>query len=93
MFIRSQNKTALINMDRITAISIAKQDNKYHVCVANVPRAGIEDLLGIGQYSTEEKALKVLDKIENTYVRFQQRYGSSTKHRDCIYVMPQEDEI
>lgn len=84
MLIRSQDKKFLIDIQGIeiyivgTEIRISRWVDHYDM---------------LGEYSTKEKAMKVLDEIENTYVRFQQRYGSSTGHRDCIYVMPQEDEI
>lgn len=90
MLIRSQDKTELINLNNATSMSaIPEYGNKKSIVVKLIG----EDRWTILGYYSEEKALKVLDKIENTYVRFQQRYGSSTSNRDCIYNMPQEDEI
>jgi hypothetical protein len=90
MLIRSQDKAELVNFNNATSISaIPKYGNKKSIVVKLI---GEDRWTTLGCY-TYEKALKVLDGIENTYVRFQQRYGSSTRHRDCIYVMPQEDEI
>lgn len=86
MLIRTQDKTELINLDNVIRILVEYK----RVMVDTVDN---EIFTTIGEYSTDEKALKVLDKIENTYVRFQQRYGSSTSNRDCIYNMPQEDKI
>jgi hypothetical protein len=85
MLIRSQDKTELINLSNIIRISVECKSVTVEA-INEIPRT-------IGYYSSWEKALKVLDKIENTYVRFQQRYGSSTSNMDCVFVMPQEDEI
>lgn len=90
MLIRSQDKTELINLNNATSISvIPKYGGKKGIVVKLI---GEDRWTTLGCY-TYEKALKVLDKIENTYVRFQQRYGSSTSNMDCVFVMPQEDEI
>ena len=86
MLIRSQDKTELINMNNIEKIIIINESRIVVQTVSN------QQWTTIGEYP-KGKSLIVLDGIENAYVRFQQRYGSPTKHRDCIYAMPQEEEI
>lgn len=50
----------------------------------------------LGKYSTEEKAIKVLDMIENFYSNFKfcEIWGSDmTSFYDAIFQMPQDDEV
>lgn len=61
MIIRSQDKKSIVNMDNIDTIDIRE----------NLIRAfnGGNDMgINIGKYSTEEKAIKVLDMIAQNYV-------------------------
>lgn len=59
MLIRSQDKKHLVNMDSVTEISEFKGD----IC-ASFPFSDNEtNYISIGKYSTEEKAMKVLDMI------------------------------
>jgi len=92
MFIRSQNKKALINLGNATQIYI-DDDNIVGVDFNN----SLEDEYGgytdIGTYSTEEKAIKVLDRIESTYAAHQQKYIRPVEYRFNIFNMPQEEEI
>ncbi len=92
MLIRSQNKLELVPLNKHIVIRIDEDLSLFQIGYWNMWQG--EDYFNIlGNYPTKEKALRVLDEIENTYVRFQQRYGSSTSNMDCIYVMPQEEEI
>lgn len=58
MWIRSQNKKYLINCKNL---GIRKMLNKYVVALISE----CADFYTLGSYSTEEKALKVLDEIQN----------------------------
>lgn len=87
MIIRSQNKektTTDLNL-HIESIEVGKE---------NIKRVFIksEKMGTIGVYSTEEKAIKVLDMIEKQYASYSCRYGS-----DCssyaVFQMPQDSEV
>lgn len=67
MLIRSQNKKSIVNMDNIVEISVVSREI-YSFCGKNHTQ--------IGTYSTEEKAIKVLDMIQNAY--------SVMKRADCL---------
>lgn len=90
MWIRSQNKKVLINVNRVEAWSCV--DPHYH----KVCGEGYE----LGTYSTKEKALKVLDEIkdaiEDTFYYNIENLGcgSYALKKGCeIYEMPQDDEV
>lgn len=57
MIIRSQNKKELHNLDTIKMINVTTNSLRYFVEVNSQKL--------IGTYSTEEKAIKVLDMIED----------------------------
>lgn len=78
MLIRTQDKKGLINFNNVTDIFSFKNQKDVEI------RSSVVDgeCLRLGTYSTEEKALKVLDKI-------QEYYGRDYPY----YVMPQEEEI
>ena len=75
MLIRSQSKTSLVNMDRVNVIYIAGGNTIQAFYSEND-----SDTLGI--YSTEEKAMKVLDMIQNVY-----------KHESRMFIMPADQEV
>lgn len=75
MLIRSQDKKTLINLRNIESIDIIgykvegtistqDEENANTWCIAY---SGYEKMLFIGRYSTESKAIKVLDMIETRY--------------------------
>jgi len=67
MIIRSQDKKQIVNFD-VCHIGITR-DNCV-IAVNGLVASPSEILRGvIGKYSTEEKAVKVLDMIQDTYVR------------------------
>lgn len=59
MWIRSQSKKALLNVNQVV-INNTKDESEYYI--HGYSERGI-DILGV--YSTEEKALKVLDYIQD----------------------------
>lgn len=85
MLIRSQDKKKIANLANIAELVIL---NFYEICA--VYGNGHVDL---GEYSTEEKAKKVLDDIENTYI------GTLWTEKDAIianrvvFEMPQDNEV
>ena len=63
MLIRSQNKELLVNFNVSAGIEIEERNTKT---VVTSYITGCSYLLG--EYSTKEKALKVLDMIQEAYV-------------------------
>ena len=74
MWIRSQNKEILV---KAVCIYLCGEN---HICASTVEG----DRWYIGKYSSEEKALKVLDKI--------QKFICDYKIRG-LFQMPQDDEV
>lgn len=93
MIIRSQDKKSITNFSQLTDISIHPigTNNKYYSVVACYPFAIGDDYsnMSIGKYSTEEKAIKVLDMICRAYEHF--RGGNVYEH--SIFQMPQDSEV
>ena len=74
MLIRSQDKAFLLNFNNLTAIYVEKIDKDFSIVYND-----FEDAYTLGKYSTEAKAIKVLDMI-------QEAYGDSEYTR---YVIPE----
>lgn len=97
MLIRSQNRKELHNMEKIAMIEVIPefQSDKYLV--------EINHQKSIGEYSTKEKAIKVLDMISTEYER--SLYSDSgfdqsanilrpyTFVRNTVFQMPTEEEL
>lgn len=80
MIIRSQDKKSIVNMDNIDTIDIRE----------NLIRAfnGGNDMgINIGKYSTEEKAIKVLNMIQEEYGKHYYGQGGQMATAD-IYIQP-----
>ena len=60
MLIRSQNKRILINMNNVSSIEAG--DNELRIFADDG-----ETIYDLGSYSTREKAMKVLDMIQEAY--------------------------
>lgn len=63
MLIRSQNKCRLIDFENSPAIEIMDVEGDIRITCSN-----IDETFDIGKYSSEKKALKVLDMIEEAYI-------------------------
>lgn len=77
MWIRSQSKKALLNVNQVV-INNTKEESEYYI--HGYSERGI-DILGI--YSSECKSLMVLDKIES-YLEYS---------HNIVFQMPQDDEV
>lgn len=93
MLIRSKDKREVFVLENATAFGICpcgEKDGKYFMCSrgeANIWGISFEsdgEVRELGTYSTEDKAIRVLDMMMETYAD----YGS-----EAIFQMPQEDEI
>lgn len=62
MLIRSQNKAFLLNFSNLTVTYIVKDDEDFVISILEN-----ENRYRIGGYSSEAKAMKVLDMIQEAY--------------------------
>ena len=74
MWIRTQDKKTLVKVDMVELLN-------YENSIVAYTSIKVADL---GKYSTEEKAMKVLNDIEETMC-----YGNGSG----FYQMPQDDEV
>lgn len=86
MIIRSQNKKSITNLNNIDTIGIEPNHCGCDVVCFN---GSEESRSKIGEYSTEEKAIKVLDMICRAYENY--RGGNIYEH--SIFNMPQDSEV
>lgn len=80
IWIRSQDKTSLTDCKTIGAIT--QLNGGYHVHANYICFGETENYDFLGKYSTKQKAIKVLNMIQE-----------HTKHSDNVYEMPQDDEV
>ena len=90
MWVRSQNKEVLINANGVRIV--------YEYCIVCDYYDG--ELYYLGKYSTKEKALKVMDMIQNAITGT--RFEFTDIVRDCdlagieihnVFNMPKDDEV
>lgn len=93
MLIRSQNKKSLYNLNANRGIYIRQHSKCQEI---------IGDGLGsLGIYSTEEKAIKVLDRIEESYIGTcytDTEFDGQNIHNviianNVVFQMPQDEEV
>ena len=65
MLIRSQDKRMIVNFDNICTISAFPEKDSEDIYVED----GTGSLM-VGRYSTKEKAMKVLDMIQDAYMEY-----------------------
>lgn len=80
MLIRSQDKKLLVNLDTSSGLSIGvRGDGGNHVVTSH----GVDGSYNfLGYYSTEEKAINVLDMIQDVY-----------KHESMLFIMPADESV
>lgn len=83
MWIKSQDKKKLVESTNI----FITYDNGTYIIKSFIEKYNYFDL---GEYSTEEKAIKVLDKIQDYINR---NLLNIYNHKFGIFQMPQEDEV
>lgn len=90
MWIRSQDLYTLIKCERL---SIRKRSSRSHCVIGN-------ECVVLGAYSTEEKALKVLDEIQDAiedtdYYRIDNiGHGTYALGKGVqVYQMPQDEDV
>lgn len=65
MIIRSQNKKVIVNLDNVRGVYFQEVEKQEEI----VFKVVVENYK-LGYYSTEEKAIKVLDMIQNVYTQY-----------------------
>ena len=76
MLIRSQDKRRIVNVNNCNLIAtMISCETKHNITV---------DGMVIGTYSTEEKAIKVLDMIQNNFEDY---------IKNVVFQMPQDEEV
>ena len=89
MLIRSQDKTILLNFSNLTVVYIAKNDDDFVVL-------SLEDKnrYRLGKYSSEAKAMKVLDMIQEAYCKFISVKNDDTwDGKESVFYMPEDSEV
>lgn len=89
MIIRSQNKEHIVNMDSIVLINVCEKSIYAHSEKRTFP---------LGDYENENKAIKVLDMIQNTYTQYATiKDGVGNVHGGFnipkCFQMPQDSEV
>ena len=84
MLIRSQDKKEIHNLDRVSNIAVLPCFGNENVFLIEVNRQHT-----IGRYSTEEKAIKVLDMICKAY----ENYRGGNVYEYSIFNMPSDEEV
>jgi hypothetical protein len=79
MIIRSQNKAFIINFERVDTVCLGGIEEKSVITFTDA------QVVTLGTYSTEAKAIKVLDMIQNEF------QSEIRKHR--VFQTPQDSEV
>ena len=69
MLIRSQDKMSLVKFENIV-ININNINGKEIICWSQM-NPGEDEYILLGHYSTKQKAMKVLDMIQEAYERYE----------------------
>lgn len=95
MWIRSQQKGMLLKLNGFN-IHIANNTHKWEIIGFDVKNSCQESYWIIGEYSTREKAIKVLDMIQKKMIEINKTkfYGIEyTCYTENLFQMPQDDEV
>ena len=89
MLIRSQDKKILANLNNLSSIFIEESKEKYIVSLS---------VRKLAAYSTEEKAIKVLDMIEDAYNKcFAFSMGNDGYYHEVreskVFQIPKDEEV
>lgn len=93
MIIRSQRKGMILNMDCISKIYV---DDVVYQDTKSIEYGIVADKEIIAVYSTEEKAIKVLDMITETYCRMEDiKCGAvqAQKYDSFCFQMPDDEDV
>lgn len=95
MIIRSQDKKLLANFEQLSDMYVRNVCEKFFI-IADM--SGDYTMAELGEYSTEEKAIKVLDMIQNAYVGGSMmivsgKNGNTYNPLPIVFQMPQDSEV
>lgn len=93
MLIRSQDKTALVKFENIV-VNLKLPDSLTVICwsMQDTQRNGGYFILG--KYSTKEKAMKVLDMIQEAYCKFiSVKNDDAWDGKESTFYMPADSEV
>nr|DAP77524.1 MAG TPA: hypothetical protein [Caudoviricetes sp.] len=89
MLIRSQNKAFLLNFSNLTVAYIVKDDEGFVISSLEG-----ENRYRLGGYSSEAKAMKVLDMIQEAYCEFMAiRNDDMWCGKESVFQMPEDSEV
>lgn len=97
MIIRSQDKAFIINFEKVDTVCLGGIEGKSVITFTYA------QVVTLGEYSTEEKAIKVLDMIQQRYLEYEKFSGGSINQYSSIspfafiqpkvFQMPQDSEV
>lgn len=93
MLIRSQDKTALVKFENIV-INLKLPESLRVICwsLQDAQRSG--GYFVLGEYSTKEKSLKVLDMIQEAYCKFMSvKNDDAWGGKESVFYMPEDSEV
>lgn len=89
MLIRSQDKRMIVNFDNICTVSAFPEKDSEDIYVED----GTGSLM-VGRYSTKEKAMKVLDMIQEAYCKFMSvKNDDAWNGKESVFYMPEDSEV
>lgn len=75
MWIRTQNKMCVCNLENMEGISIGKNGDEKKFFLTMRFSSERADNCELGEYPTEERAIEVLDEICNAYISLNKSMG------------------
>jgi hypothetical protein len=97
VIIRSQNKAFIINFERVDTVCLGGIEEKSVITFTDA------QVVTLGTYSTEEKAIKVLDMIMEKYSDYERWNGGIINQYSIVspfafippkvFQMPQDSEV
>lgn len=89
MLIRSQDKRMIVNFDNICTVSALPEKDNEDIYAED----GTGSLM-VGRYSTKEKAMKVLDMIQDAYCKFMSvKNDDAWGGKESVFYMPADSEV
>jgi len=89
MLIRSQNKEFLINLNNSFVIEVVGIEGDFKVVCSDQCND-----YSVGCYSTKEKAIKVLDMIQEVYCNFMSvKNDDAWNGKDAVFCMPADEDV
>lgn len=85
MLIRSQDKSRLINLDNTRELRFWECAQGFDITDCVCP---------IGHYSTKEKAMRVLDMIQEAYCKFMSvKNDDAWDGKEAVFQMPEDGNV